>query len=247
METQTTTEMRVGELAKRTGLTVRTLHHYDEIGLLVPRGRTDAGYRLYAAADVARLQQILSLRQLGFSLDEIRACLTRPDFSPGEVVALHLAQVREQIAAQQSLAALLEGLSHLLTAGGATTEQFLQIVEATQMVEKYYTPEQMQWLEQRRAQVGEERIREVQDEWPRLIAAVQAEMDAGTDPADPKVQALARRWSGLVAEFHGGNEGIKQSLTNAYENEWLDKETYGINRRLWDYVGKAMTAAGIVL
>jgi DNA-binding transcriptional MerR regulator len=58
--------LKVGELARRTGLTVRTLHHYDEIGLLNPSLHTEAGYRLYTAGDVARLQQVLSLRQLGF-------------------------------------------------------------------------------------------------------------------------------------------------------------------------------------
>ena len=63
---------KVGELAERTGLTVRTLHHYDAIGLLSPSGRTGSnhgsGHRLYTAADVARLQQILSLKMLGFSI-----------------------------------------------------------------------------------------------------------------------------------------------------------------------------------
>ena len=70
--------LQVGELAKITGLTIRTLHHYDEIALLKPSLRTEAGYRVYTAADVARLQHILSLRQLGFSLNEIRDCLDRP-------------------------------------------------------------------------------------------------------------------------------------------------------------------------
>ena len=70
---------KVGELARRTGLTIRTLHHYDEIGLLKPTLHTGAGHRLYTAGDVARLQQVRSLRQLGFSLEEIRACLDRPD------------------------------------------------------------------------------------------------------------------------------------------------------------------------
>jgi DNA-binding transcriptional MerR regulator len=69
--------LKVGELAKRTGLTVRTLHHYDEIGLLKPSLHTEAGYRLYTRGDVARLQQVLSLRQLGFALEEIRDCLDR--------------------------------------------------------------------------------------------------------------------------------------------------------------------------
>ena len=71
--------MKVGELAKRTGLSVRALHYYDEIGLLQPSEVTESGHRLYGEAELVRLQQIKSLRQLGFSLDEIRACLDTPN------------------------------------------------------------------------------------------------------------------------------------------------------------------------
>src|SRR5437016_6712558 len=95
--------LKVGELAKRTGLTIRTLHHYDEIGLLKPSLRTEADHRLYTASDVARLQQVVSLRQLGFSLEEIRDCLDRADFSPLEVIRRHAARVREQIEVQRKL------------------------------------------------------------------------------------------------------------------------------------------------
>src|SRR3982750_4640187 len=85
--------LKVGELARRTGLSIRTLHHYDEIGLLKPSQHSETGYRLYTAGDVARLQRVLSLSQLGFSLDEIRGCLDGPGFSPLEVVDLHLARL----------------------------------------------------------------------------------------------------------------------------------------------------------
>ena len=71
---------KVGELARRTGLSVRTLHYYDEIGLLSPSQRTDGNHRLYDAVDVVRLQKIKSLRALGFSLREIRESLDRPDY-----------------------------------------------------------------------------------------------------------------------------------------------------------------------
>jgi DNA-binding transcriptional MerR regulator len=67
--------MKVGELARRTGISVRTLHYYDEIGLLSPSVRNRAGHRLYAARDVARLQQVCSLKQLGFSIREIQSML----------------------------------------------------------------------------------------------------------------------------------------------------------------------------
>src|SRR6186997_276801 len=95
--------LKVGELARRTGLTIRTLHHYDEIGLLKPSLHTESGHRLYTTADVARLQQVRSLRQLGFSLEEVRDCLDRPDFSPLEVICLHVSRLREQIELQRKL------------------------------------------------------------------------------------------------------------------------------------------------
>ena len=71
------TRWKIGELAKRTGITVRTLHHYDQIDLLVPSMHSDAGHRLYSATDIARLQQILSLKQLGFHLEpSVRMSIT---------------------------------------------------------------------------------------------------------------------------------------------------------------------------
>lgn len=72
----------VGEVARLAGVTVRTLHHYDEIGLLRPTGRSAAGYRLYDRADLERLQQILCYRELGFELDKIAAILDDPDTDP---------------------------------------------------------------------------------------------------------------------------------------------------------------------
>src|SRR6478736_3749690 len=135
--------LRVGELARRTGLTVRTLHHYDAIGLLRPSLHTAAGYRLYTAADVARLQQILSLRQLGFSLEEVRDCLDRPGFAPLEVIRLHAARLREQIELQRKLCERLEALAeHFRTAGEVSADAFLYTIEMMTMLDKYYTPEQ---------------------------------------------------------------------------------------------------------
>lgn len=68
----------VSEVARLAKVTVRTLHHYDEVGLLVPSGRTEAGYRLYSRADLERLQQILLFRALGLPLEAIRGLLDEP-------------------------------------------------------------------------------------------------------------------------------------------------------------------------
>src|SRR5262245_33187006 len=110
--------LKVGELARRTGLTVRALHHYDEFGLLKPSLHTESGHRLYTAGDVARLQQVVSLRQLGFSLEEVANCLDRPGFSPLEVIGLHVARLREQIELQRKLCERLEGLAAYFRAAG---------------------------------------------------------------------------------------------------------------------------------
>lgn len=73
----------VGEVAALANVTVRMLHHYDEIGLVRPSGRTSAGYRLYDEADLERLQSVLFYRELGFGLEEIRRALGEPDFDRG--------------------------------------------------------------------------------------------------------------------------------------------------------------------
>jgi DNA-binding transcriptional MerR regulator len=215
-----TEAMKVGALARRTGISVRTLHYYDEIGLLSPSAHSEGGHRLYTAADIARLQQIKSLRQLGFSLEQTRECLSRPDYSPQQVIAAHLARLREQIALQERLCASLEAIARwLASAETVSVEHFLYAIERTNMAEKYYTPEQLEYLEQRREIVGETRIREVEAEWPKLMAEVRAEMEKGTDPSDPRVQALAARWQGLVREFTGGDPGVAQSMKAMYERE----------------------------
>ena len=86
----------VGELARLAGVTVRTLHHYDRIGLLTPSGRTSAGYRVYEVPDVDRLQRVLLYRGLGFGLEEIGALLDDPDVDAGE----HLRRQHRLLTAQ---------------------------------------------------------------------------------------------------------------------------------------------------
>jgi DNA-binding transcriptional MerR regulator len=212
--------LQVGELAKRTGLTVRTLHHYDEIGLLKPSSHSDSGYRLYTAADIARLQQVLSLRQLGFSLDEIRNCLDGPDFSPAEVIRLHLARLQEQIDSQHALRQKLTTIAtNFQSAKEISTDEFLRTIEAITMTEKYFTPKQLALINQLRDEAGDELLRERQEDWAQLIADIRVEMDAGTDPKKPKVRKLAKRWQVMVRETTAGDPAIKDALKRLWEEQ----------------------------
>ncbi len=235
---------KVGELARRTGLSVRTLHWYDEIGLLTPSYYSESGHRLYTPADVARLQQILALRQLGFALEEVRAWLDDADFSPLSLMEMHLNRLREQIDAQRRLCERLEALAGFLRAAETVSvEDLLQVIEDMTMFEKYYTPEQLEQLKARGEQLGEERIRQAQEEWPKLHAQVQAEMAKGTDPTSETVQALARRWMALVNEFTGGDPGIEKSLRNMYQQEQtIHGMDVGAMRPMMEYMEKAFAA-----
>jgi hypothetical protein len=95
----------------------------------------------------------------------------------------------------------------------------MEVIKVSENVEKYYTPDQLEYLEGRRREAGEVRIRQVEAEWAELMQQVRAEMEAGTDPSRGRVQALARRWMELVNEFTGGNPGIERSLSMMWRRE----------------------------
>lgn len=89
---------KVGALARAAGLTVRALHHYEQIGLVRPSRRSPAGHRLYDAADVARLYRVSLLRRLGFPLDQISSVLDDPDWQLAAAVDRHLADTQRKAA-----------------------------------------------------------------------------------------------------------------------------------------------------
>lgn len=245
------TTLKIGELAKRTGLTVRTLHHYDAIGLLVPEERSNAGYRLYGRADLQRLQQIVSMRALGLSLHEIGEMLAAGDADPLATLDHHIALLDKQMEAQRRLRDRLDRLRQAMrSAGGVSADELLKTLEEITMPEKHYTPQQLRLLDERAKTLGPERIREVEAEWPELIAEVRAEMQKGTDPADPRVQELVRRWQALVEEFTGGDPGITRSLGNLYqdrEDAERIKAQHGAavpDPEVFDYIGRAAVIGG---
>lgn len=108
------TMWKVGDLARQTGLTIRTLRYYDQIGLFSPSGMTDSGHRLYSESDLARLQQIISLKELGLSLDEVKSALTEGLIGTLEIVRLQMERLKEQIRLQQKLLEQLGYISKLM-------------------------------------------------------------------------------------------------------------------------------------
>lgn len=245
MSTARRGHLKIGELARRAGVSVRTLHHYDEIGLLRPALGGGGEARLYGPAEVRRLAHIRSLQGLGLSLAQVRAALDDPGSSLLPTLEAQLASVTAEIEAARELRKRLEHLASALRDGREpSVEEFLRTMEAMSMFEKYYTKDQLDYLAQRAEDVGPERMQEVQGEWNRLFAAFRAARERGDDPASPAVQELARKARSLVEEFSDGDAGMERSLGNLYANEPAARDFAGTEAELWEYMGRARRALG---
>ena len=239
--------LRIGALAKKLGLTVRALHHYDAIGLVAPSGRSDAGYRLYSDADAARLAHVAMLRRLGLGLDEIRACVDAPGADARDAISRHIETLRAELEEQRVLLRRLESIEAHIAATPDGARRLDAIMEAVEMIEKHYTPEQLAQLAERREELGEDAIERVQEEWTEVFEGFAAALARGDAPDAPGVQALAKRSRELIAMFTGGDAGIEGSLNTMYAQEGgpqvLQGHGYGgVDAELWEYMGKARAA-----
>jgi DNA-binding transcriptional MerR regulator len=225
-------------------MTVRALHHYDEIGLLVPSERSGSGYRLYSDADMGRLYRIRALRSMGFTLGEIGDELLRDGEDPRPALRRHIERIDERLRLAERLRSQLTHILETLDrADEPTAQMFTDAIEVMTRMERYYTPEQMEQLSQRADALGDEGMARAHEEWARLIADVEAERRAGTDPADPRLTPLVERWTELVEQFTGGDPGIRASLQRMYETERPERASRGaVSAETMEYAQRAIQA-----
>ena len=211
------------EFAKRAGVTVRALHHYDRLGLLKPSSRTPAGYRLYTDRDLERLEQIVVLRFMGLSLKQIKNLVDRKDLSLLEVLRVQrrvLEQRRHALG--RAIKALSQAELRLASGGKPDWKTFKTIIEVIEMQQntewmtRYYSEEARAKIEERKKLWSPELQDKVSKDWADLIRDVEAAL--GEDPASAKVQALARRWQKLVEGFTGGDPQIQAGLNAMYSD-----------------------------
>jgi MerR family transcriptional regulator, thiopeptide resistance regulator len=234
---------KIGELAAKTGLTVRTLHHYEEIGLLSPSHRTESNHRLYDAADIARLQQIVSLKNLGFSLEQIKDSLGKPGFDLAAVLQMHLGKMREQMKKMQALTERLDGLVRFSQSGAPAAGDLLKAMALMRDVETQWTDEELETIRAQGRKIGREGMVSAEQEWPALMAQVQAHLESNTDVTDPDVQRIAKRWKELVAAFTGGNPQIAAKLRKMYEEKPKKMQQFGgPSAEMRAYVQRAIDA-----
>lgn len=209
-ERQTQQGYRIAQFAKLAGVTVRTLHYYDQTGLLTPAHSTEAGYRLYTRDDLLRLQQILTLKWMGFPLSRIKAMLDDPGFDLREALMRQQAAVEAQIARLQAAStalgravALVGGSDDLDTATITAIIQGMTQPDEGEVMRRYYSEDAWAGINARRMNLSPAQMEQAQRDWQAVYAGFAALGDA--DPAGPEAQALAEKMHTLIEAFTGGD------------------------------------------
>jgi DNA-binding transcriptional MerR regulator len=182
-----------GELAKKTGLTVRALHHYDELGLLSPF-RDTGGRRRYAPADVRRLHQILALRGFGLALTEIGDLLNGSRADLDDMLRRQLSQTQDRIAAARQLEHSLNAVLARLDQTEPSTQELIELIEVMTNMDRRFTPEQLEQMSQQRREM-------MASLSPQQLASTQQAREEATSRFSPEELAeMHRRRSAMLPD-----------------------------------------------
>jgi DNA-binding transcriptional MerR regulator len=213
---------KVHDFAEVAGVTVRTLHHYDKLGLLEPR-RTAAGYRVYTLRELERLEQIVALKFLGLPLRQIQVLLDRKDaLQLPEALRMQRGVLEEKRKLLDRAISAIEDAEKVLQSGkpadAALLKKIIEVIEmqnGVEVMKKYFSEEAWKKWKQRQAHWPSEA-------WLNLFRDVEAALERKEDPSGKRGQALAERWVKLRLEETGGDPEIQIGLLRA----WVDRQNW---------------------
>ena len=211
---------KIGELARRAGVSVRTLRHYDAIGLLSPSGETEAGYRLYDEMSAARLEQILYFRELGFALEEIRGIMANPQYDARDAMKRQKALLEMR---RSRIDAMLSRLEEAIAGEGMPCMEVFDMSEIEKMKKQYASEAKARWGHTDAYKESEKRTaKHDKGDWQRIEGGMRELFDAFAAarefPAeDARAQELAARWQQYITEhFYPCTDEILAGLGQMY-------------------------------
>ncbi len=238
--------MTVGEVAKKMGVTVRTLQYYDKEGLLSPSAESEGGRRLYTDKDLITLHQILSLKSLGFSLDDIKERLTSLE-TPADVANALTEQaddIRRKIEQlQASLSAIEQLKAEVLQMQTVNFKKYADIIVNLQMKNEFYPLIKHfddDTLDHIRSQFDKESGLDFMDRFNRLSDEIVQLQKENVPPESEKSQKVIKEYWGLIVEFTNGDVSMLPKLMevgniDTAANAWEERQKI-VN----DYVGPAL-------
>lgn len=219
--------LTVGQASARLGVTVRALHHWDEIGLARPSLRTTAGYRLYTAGDLERLHRVVVYREIGLGLDRIRTVLDDSTADVPGALRAQRTQVAERIARLQRLSAGLDRMIDAHERGLLLTVEQQAAVFGPQWNpdwpaearRRYGDTTQWQQYAERSASRGPEEWQAVTDAMADLDRALGEAMDAGVTPGSPEADQLVERHREVFASYFPLTRQMQVCLARTFETD----------------------------
>ncbi|MFW0786154.1 MerR family transcriptional regulator [Gordonia sp. CPCC 206044] len=218
----------VGDVARMVGVSVRTLHHYDRIGLVVPSGRTLAGYRIYSDADVERLHQVLTYRELGFPLEQIATLLDDPHADALTHLRDQHDLLSERIARLHRMVAAVEDMMNAKKKGIAlTAEEQAEIFGRDWPGEEYAAEAQRRWGDTDAwRQSGDRTARFDKNDWVAVKAETDAlegrfadAMRAGVTAGSPEADDLAEEHRASIQRFYDCDHDMHRCLAQMYVSD----------------------------
>ena len=240
----------IKEFAALTKVTVRTLHFYDKIGLLAPSYQKANGYRVYTDKDLLKLQQIVTLKFMGFSLGQIKDLLDRKGYEVVKSLKIQAGAVKDEIGRLREAArAIDQVLKRLESGGGIDRKKLIQIMEVIQMgedvkkqwQEKFFSEKELKQFAEIGKKYTPEMMEAYQRRWAELIDEIKKHLD--DDPASPLAQNLAKRWKDLLNEAYGGYPDLKAKIGQAYTEGAIPDQHKMFDDRVWEFIKKAHAAA----
>jgi DNA-binding transcriptional MerR regulator len=242
----------VKDVTRLAGVSVRTLHHYDAIGLLVPRIRTDAGYRLYTEADLLRLQQILIGRELGLSLEEIRRSLDDPGFDRRSALIDQRERLRGRVQQTEAMIRSIDAALAALDDGQGDREMSMEDLFQGFDPSRYEDEVRRRWgTTDAFVESAKRTARYTPDDWKAVIAESEAIFDAaygalkrGMAPSDAAVLDVAERHRQHIDRwFYPCSHRMHCGLASMYENDDRFRQTIDKQREgLTSFLAEAIRA-----
>lgn len=259
--------LRIGAIARRTGLSAKALRLYERRGLLAPCAHTASGYRLYGPAALQRLARIVLLKRLGFTLAQIARLLARDEQAASGLLAERIAVLEREMQERTHTLRVLRAVRERVDpASPPTTEELLETLSMSSMIEPpmgdderealrhraetmgaYFTEDEQAGFRRRAESLGEAGMARAQQDWASLIGEVRAAMAAGMAADSTEAQALGHRWHALVSAFTGGDPHIARKLREAYDAQPQLAAEQGLAPAMFTWVRTAMAAAGLPL
>ena len=231
--------LKIGELANMTGVTIRTLHYYDEVDLLKPVEITETGHRLYDLKSITELYRIISMKDLGFNLDEIKDLIKTKDIDVHKLVDIQLSGIQEEIAHKQLLLTkLLKLKQNLKDNNYVSSEDFQKIVPfINASADQFFTKEQFDKLKNHQSLNNES---EIASDWMAFILKLENCYKNKLPKTDTDAIDCISYWREITTHFIGDDKQMEKSILSFHSTQESNQLKYGLTDELYQYLMSLM-------